>query len=174
MGRSGGSDRCTNQNGHVTQQLISCNSTSSNSSSISSSSLRHPPDVLQRPPVIIHKGLINLLKHVQALTHLTKDGMLPIQAVKILASRYVKLACICPFCAACTSNNTRQVNALQHVRNTFTDTLLPGPRPGLCKPILGDRTHWQICLSWQDIAVRSDGFHAQKVAAASVYVESLT
>lgn len=56
-----------------------------------------PPDVLQGPPPLIHKGFINLLKHIQAFADLTKDGVLPIQAVQILPCGYVELAGVRPF-----------------------------------------------------------------------------
>ena len=40
---------------------------------------------------------------MQAFTDLTKHSVLPIQAVQILPSGYVKLASIRPFCTTCTT-----------------------------------------------------------------------
>ena len=74
---------------------VSCHTTAHDYSS--SRRPRDPPDVLQGPPSIVHKGFIDLSKHVQAFTHLAKDCMFPIQTIQILPCCYVKLARICPF-----------------------------------------------------------------------------
>ena len=50
------------------------------------------PDILERPPILVHVHLIDLVKRVQALDDMPERGVLPVQVLDVVSQRDEELA----------------------------------------------------------------------------------
>lgn len=67
--------------------------------------------ILERPPLLIDKHVVELVQHVESLDNVTKHGVLAVQILDLVGKRHEELA------AAATDDLARPVRARQRRRD---------------------------------------------------------